>query len=362
MDGAFQGRGCAERLRSRDKIDEDESCSDDMRIYAGEEKKKKCSYDMKKNVRKDAGKEMSNCGKKKNRTAGSDDAEQRKKKKILNGDNKPKSRKVCTPFFEKARKKMLSTISQNGPMKKKSNDISDKKKTVPLSVNKNKVRKGEMSNRTSPNTPVAKERKIQHSDSMEMKKKKRDASFVHPGKRTSQIFNTNNKEMKGEMSNRTSPNTPVVKERKIQHSDSMEMKKKKRDASFVHSGKRTSQIFNTNNKEMKRKVPSTPLRREQKMQEGRSNDKKEAKKARIIAEGNEKKTCSDQKKKKRKAPFAFFKFMCNKFKELLFIPPAVTPSFEDLNNHHVYLEDSEGKSSKIRRIDIFCAGVWSGFL
>ncbi|GJM85446.1 hypothetical protein PR202_ga01893 [Eleusine coracana subsp. coracana] len=30
------------------------------------------------------------------------------------------------------------------------------------------------------------------------------------------------------------------------------------------------------------------------------------------------------------------------------IPPAVAPELEDLTNHHVYLEDSEGKSTKIR--------------
>ncbi|XP_040376461.1 B3 domain-containing protein Os02g0598200-like isoform X1 [Oryza brachyantha] len=137
---------------------------------------------------------------------------------------------------------------------------------------------------------------------------------------------------------------------KVRHNDIMEMtiKEKKQDVSFVQPEERTSQTFSTNNKGKKRKALSTLFKREQKMREASSDDKKETKKTRIVAKGNDRKVCSDGKKKKRKASFTFLKFMCNKFKELLFIPPAVASSFKDLINHHVYLEDSEGMSSKIK--------------
>ncbi|KAF0929399.1 hypothetical protein E2562_021422 [Oryza meyeriana var. granulata] len=313
MDGAVR----AGRLRSCDKVkrknqnysddmrnDSDEEkkkkkkkkkCSDDMKKNArnGAEEEKKYGGDMKKNVRNDASKEKetSNSDKKKNRKAGSD-AEHREKK---NGNKKAKNRKVRSAFFEKLRKKKMLGMSNQNDERKKSDHDCDKKKTVPLSVSKNKVEKDETNKRTLPNTPAAKERKMRPSDSVDMK-----------------------------------------------------IKKKKQDASFVHPEERLSQTFSTNNKEKKRKPPSTSLKREQKMQKASSDDKKETRMTHIVAKGNEKRIYSDGKKKKRKAPSAFFKFMCNKFKELLFIPPAVTPSFEDLINHHVYLEDSEGKSSKIR--------------
>uniref|UniRef100_A0A0E0K1Z4 TF-B3 domain-containing protein n=1 Tax=Oryza punctata TaxID=4537 RepID=A0A0E0K1Z4_ORYPU len=317
MDGAVQGQGCAGRLRSFEKMKKkNQNCSDDMRNGDDKEKKKnrKCSYDMKKSMRNDADeekrkrkrsddmkknvrndaskKEMPNGDWRKNRMAGSD-AEQRGKK-MLNGDKKAKSRKVPTPFFEKLRKsQMLRMSSQNGEQKMKS-DGDSYKKTVPLSVNKGKMEKDGTDKRTLPNAPVAKERKMRTSDSVEMK-----------------------------------------------------MKKKKQDASFVHPDERTTQTFSTKNKEKKRKAPSTPLKREQKEREASSDNKKETKKACIVAKGDEKKNCRDGKKK-RKASFAFFKFVRNEFEELLFIPPAVAPSFKDLINCHVYLEDSEGKSSKIR--------------
>ncbi|XP_052141667.1 B3 domain-containing protein Os02g0598200 [Oryza glaberrima] len=257
-------------------------------------RKRKCSDDLKKSVLNDASKEAtSHSDWRKNRKAGSD-AEQRGKK-LLNGDKKAKSRKVTTPFFEKMRKiKMQRTSNQNGEKNMKS-DGDSYKKTVPLSVNKGKMEKDGTNKRTLSNTLVAKERKMRPSDSMEMK-----------------------------------------------------MKKKKRDASFVQPDERTAQTFSTKNKEKKRKAPSTPLKREQKERVASSDNKKETKKACIVAIGNEKKNCRDGKKKKRKAAFAFFKFVRDEFEELLFIPPAVAPSLKDLIDRHVYLEDSEGKCSKIR--------------
>lgn len=233
---------------------------------ADEEKRKrkrKCSDDLKKSVVNDASKEAtSHSDWRKNRKAGSD-AEQRGKK-LLNGDKKAKSRKVTTPFFEKMRKiKMQRTSNQNGEKNMKS-DGDSYKKTVPLSVNKGKMEKDGTNKRTLSNTLVAKERKMRPSDSMEMK-----------------------------------------------------MKKKKRDASFVQPDERTAQTFSTKNKEKKRKAPSTPLKREQKERVASSDNKKETKKACIVAIGNEKKNCRDGKKKKRKAAFAFFKFVRDEFEELL---------------------------------------------
>ncbi|KAG8071309.1 hypothetical protein GUJ93_ZPchr0006g45405 [Zizania palustris] len=263
-------------------------------------RKKKRSDGTEKNVRNDADEEKEklwNGDKKKKKKAGRD-AGQREKKMLI-GNKKAKNRKVCSAFFEKERKKKMLS-SQNGEKKMNNDEDMVKKMKMSVLVDRSKMEKDETDNRTLSNIPVAKEMKMQPSDSVEMKKKKQDTPFVHTEKITTHTFSTDSKEKK-----RKAPSTPFVREQKMRADD----KGKK-----VHSDGKT----------------------------------KETKKARSDANGNEENICIDGKKKKRKAPFAFFKFMCNNFKKFLSIPPMVAPNFEDLINRYVYLKDSEGKYSNIR--------------
>lgn len=229
-----------------------------------------------------------------------------KEKKMWNVDNKVKIRKLSTPSCEKEKKKeMLS--SNNDEKKMQSGDrCKDKRSNTPLSLNKNKIKKNENKKRTAPITCPVKKKKMRPSDSMETK-----------------MHNCDNKDKKKR-------NTPSVlpKENKIQ-------------------------TVSNNKKENKRKESPTPFKKEKKMRVD-DNDKKVGSDDK--GKGNkmqgdttkEKKVQRGDREKKRKAPPAFFKFICNNFKEFLLIPPTIAPKLEDWTNHFVYLKDSEGKSSKIR--------------
>ncbi|XP_062219537.1 B3 domain-containing protein Os02g0598200-like isoform X1 [Phragmites australis] len=260
------------------------------------------------------------------------DDQEREESKVRNDHNMVKNRKVCTAFFEKEkkRKRLKNTNIENL-------QSDDNEKEVKMCNCDSKVKNGKVSA-----TFFEKEKKKKILGSDNAKKKTNDK------KRNTPLSFSKNK-MQNNDSKKTAPIIYAVKEKNMRPSQSTEIKmrhngkqKKRNVPSGISKEKKMQTLSDSNYQKRKRVEPHTLFKKEKWMQFDHTDKKTRTDKVK------EKKICGDGKEKKRKEPFAFFKFICNNFEEFLLIPPMVTCKLENLTNHHVYLEDAEGKCSKIR--------------
>ncbi|OEL26712.1 B3 domain-containing protein [Dichanthelium oligosanthes] len=226
-----------------------------------------------------------------------------KERKILSGHNKVKSGEMSTAFFGKEKKGKRLNKTNNEELQSDGDEE-------------------EMWNYDS----KARNGKVTAAFSEEEKKKKRPN-------------NTNTEK-------ETAPITPAVKEKRMRLSESTEMmmchdKLKRNAPSNLSKEKKMDISSGSNYKKRKREEPHTLFKKEKRMR-CIDSDKK-------IHSGRvqEKKICGDGEEKNMQAPFAFFKFVCHNFMEILLIPPAIAPRLKYLTNRHVYLKDSEGTCSKV---------------
>ncbi|CAL5057315.1 unnamed protein product [Urochloa decumbens] len=336
-------------------------------------------------------------GTRSNKNMMADDREKEKKKTIWNGHNKVESRKKVsiTSLVEMKKEKLCSAnntkkmqISGNKEGKgknrcdcdhklkkrKESNTLSEKKnkekmhtthkqkmwaadsKERKILSGHNRVKKG---GEVSP-AFIGKEKKgkrlnkninedLQSDEDEEevwncgrkvKKNGKVATTFSEEAKRKKRPNNTNTE--KG-----AAPLTPV-KEKRMSPSESMKMvvlhdKSKGRNVpSNAFKEKKTDTSSGSNYKKRKREEPHSQSKKEKRVRCNASD------KESLRGEVQEKKICGSGKEKNNHAPFAFFKIMYNYFEEFLLIPPAVAPKLEDLTNHHISLEDSEGRCSKVQ--------------
>ncbi|CAN6252199.1 unnamed protein product [Urochloa humidicola] len=369
MGGAAPDMTYRKRLRSRGRVvieihsDDDEE-GNEMRGGVSEVKSRKTSSNTAV-LEKGKGKQKEG-GTSRNKNMMADDQDKGEKTTIGNGHNKVMSRKKACPSNANKKKKMQICGGKAGTNRCNwDHKLKNGKESPTLSEKKNK----EMMNKThkemcaadskgrkilNDRNRVQKSREVstaffrkQQSDeeeeevwncSSKVKNRKVAMTFSEGEKRKKRPKYTNTEK-------ETAALTPAVKEKRMSPSESTEMHYNpngRNVPSNVSKEKKMDTSSGSNHKKRKREEPHSLLKNKKKVQCNASDKKIHH------GEVHEKKICGSDKEKNRQAPFAFFKFIYNYFEEYLLIPPTVAPKLEDLTNHHLYLEDSEKRHSKVR--------------
>ncbi|CAN6244998.1 unnamed protein product [Urochloa humidicola] len=380
MGGAAPDMTYRKRLRSRgsDVIEihsDDDDEGNEMRGGVSEVKSRKTSSStafLEKGKQKEG-------GTRRNKNMMADDREKEEKKAIRNGHNKVMiSKKASAAFLGKMNKEKLCNANNKKKMqicgdmegtdrcnwdhklknRKESTTLSEKKKNKEkmnkthkekawaadskernILSGQNRVKKsGDVSTAFFGKLQSDEEEEDVRNCSSKVKNRKVATSFSEGEKRKKRTKYTNTEK-------ETAPLTPAVKEKRMSPSESTEMHHKpngRNVPSNVSKEKKMDTSSGSDHKKRKREEPHSLSKNEKKVQCNASDKKIHS------GEVHEKKICGSDKEKNRLAPFAFFKFIYNYFEEYLLIPPTVAPKLEDLTNHHLYLEDSEKRHSKVR--------------
>ncbi|KAL6899326.1 hypothetical protein ACP4OV_005984 [Aristida adscensionis] len=258
-----------------------------------------------------------------------------KQKKTSNGHNNAKSKKALTVSFENEKEREIKRW-ENPNTEKRMQSADDEKEEKKMCNLDPKVKNGKV-----PATLFEKKKeKMLSNDNVvkKMNEKKRDPPFSSE-KNEMQNIGTKKKIM---------PMASVVKEKKLRPSKCVEMKmqsdrkQKKRNVVADVSKENKMETLNISNYKKRKREESPSLFKKDKKIHADDN----VKNAQSV-EMKEENIRGNSKEKKMKQPFAFFKCICHHFKEFLFVPPVAVPMLENFANHHVYLEDSEGKRSKV---------------
>ncbi|KAL6634656.1 hypothetical protein ACP70R_027327 [Stipagrostis hirtigluma subsp. patula] len=302
------------------------------------------------------------------------DDDKEEEEKMRNYHSKIKRRKVSTSSFEKGKKRArLHNTSGAKKIQVTKDDNEEEMWNCDSKVRGGKVSATSVQKERKKKRPnnTSREKKVQ-IDADEKGKKKKTQNGQNKVK--SRKASTPSIEKEKKKKKKMVSSGGVVKENKMQPSKSMETKmrsagkQKKGDVpSDVSKEKKISkekktETLNDSCRKRKMEEPPTLFKKVKKMQIN-DNGKKKVHSGKLK---NEKICGCGNNENKKTTLFSFFKVVGDNFEEFLSLPPIMVSKLENLTNHYVYLEDSEGKRSEVKLSVLggslaFCHG-WNSFV